>query len=251
MSSNKKTPGFPQKKNPRSTGQLQIKMLPLRSRVRGDVKSSSKIKASPKKEINAPAIIAASASYAPIVSKIVLGQLPDMELFTKVIVPAVKAVEVKEFQELSDKFKQDVIVSDLSGTAKVTVWEDHVVSLQQGRSCMLKNFVVRTFQSTKYLSREANSEIIQIEDIGTVHSLQVSNSIDGVKEVVLMGVMVVEVAVLETYKTCFKCHSRVKPMEMPLGCCSRFECQMIHLCQDLTLAKLVVMHGSSPDDQKK
>lgn len=43
-----------------------------------------------------------------------------MELFTKVIVPAVKAVEVKEFQELSNKVKHDVIVDDLSRTAKVT-----------------------------------------------------------------------------------------------------------------------------------
>ena len=84
---------------------------------------------------------------------------------------------------------KNVIVSDLSRTAKVTFWEDHVVSLQQGRSYMLKHFVVRTFQSTKYLSREANSEIIRIKDIGTVHSLQVPNGIDGVKEVVLMGVL--------------------------------------------------------------
>ena len=56
---------------------------------------------------------------------------------------------------------------------------------------------------------------------------------------------------VETYKTYFKCHLRVKPMEMPLGCCSRCECQMIHLCQDSKTAKLVVMHGSNPDDQKK
>lgn len=95
-------------------------MLPLWSRVRGNVKSSSEIKASPRKEINAPAIIAESVSFAPILSEIILGQIPDMELFTKVIVPAVKAVEVKEFQELSDKVKHDVIVDDLSGTAKVT-----------------------------------------------------------------------------------------------------------------------------------
>ena len=52
---------------------------------------------------------------------------------------------------------------------------------------MLKRFVVKTFQSTKYLSKKANSEIIQIEDIGTVHSLQVPNGIDRVKEVVPMG----------------------------------------------------------------
>ena len=118
MSSNKRTPGFPQKKNPHSNGQLQIKMLLLQSRVRGNVKSSSEIKASPRKEINAPAIIAESAPFVPIISEIILGQIPDMELFMKVIVPAVKAVEVKEFQELSDKVKQDVIVGDLSGTPK-------------------------------------------------------------------------------------------------------------------------------------
>ena len=65
-----------------------------------------------------------------------------MDLFVKMIVPAVKAVEVKEFQELGDKIKQDVIVGDLSGTAKITFWEEHVGCMQQGCSCMLKEFVV-------------------------------------------------------------------------------------------------------------
>lgn len=65
-----------------------------------------------------------------------------MDLFVKMIVPAVKAVEVKEFQELGDKIKQDVIVGDLSGTAKITFWEEHVGCMQQGRSYMLKEFVV-------------------------------------------------------------------------------------------------------------
>lgn len=171
------------------------------------------------------------------------------------IVPAVKAVEVKEFQELGDKIKQDVIVGDLSGTAKITFWEEHVGCMQQGRSYMLKEFVVWTFQSTKYLSRGVNSELIQIADIGLVHRSQVPNSTDGVaEEMVLKEVVIVGVASLETYKTCFKCRSRVELMKMPLGCCSRFECQMIQrydLCQDLSTAKLVVMHSSNPENQKK
>ena len=105
------------------------------------LKSSSETKASHRKEINAPAIIVESAPSAPVVSEIVLRQVQDMDLFAKVVVPAVKAVEVKEFQELGDKIKQEVIVGDLSGTSKVTFWEEHVGCMQQERSYTLKNLL--------------------------------------------------------------------------------------------------------------
>ena len=71
-----------------------------------------------------------------------LAEIPGLELYTKVTVAAVKAVEVKEVEQLKEKVKQDVIVVDRSGTAKVTLWEDNVGEIEQGRSYALKNFLV-------------------------------------------------------------------------------------------------------------
>ena len=58
--------------------------------------------------------------------------------------------EVKQ-SRLSEKMKQDVVVADESATSRVTLWEEQVGVLEQGRSYILKNFVVRVYQSTKYL----------------------------------------------------------------------------------------------------
>ena len=39
--------------------------------------------------------------------------------------------------------KQDIIVADATGTAKLTLWEDNVNSLEQGHSYKLVDHVVR------------------------------------------------------------------------------------------------------------
>ena len=48
-----------------------------------------------------------------------------------------------ETAHLTDKLKQDIIVADATGTAKLTLWEDNVNSLEQGHSYKLVDYVVR------------------------------------------------------------------------------------------------------------
>ena len=56
---------------------------------------------------------------------------------------SVKAILLHETAHLTDKLKQDIIVADATGTAKLTLWEDNVNSLEQGHSYKLVDYVVR------------------------------------------------------------------------------------------------------------
>ena len=94
--------------------------------------------------------------------------------------------------------KQDIIVADQTATARVTLWEDNVGALHEGRSYILKNFVVRVHQSTKYLSMGGDAtEIVPIEDIGVVAAASDINDED---EVTLHNVVIIGVPHLDTHK---------------------------------------------------
>ena len=111
------------------------------------LKSGSSIKDSPKK-IDVSMLFADNEKSN---NEITLKQLPEMALIQKVIV-TVKTIKVNDTVQLSEKMKQDIIVADQTATARVTLWEDNVGAFNEGRSYILKNFVVRVYQSTSYLS---------------------------------------------------------------------------------------------------
>ena len=56
-----------------------------------------------------------------VLRSITLGALPQRENFEKVTVK-IKVQEVKEAVHVADKLKQDVLVADHTGTAKVSLW---------------------------------------------------------------------------------------------------------------------------------
>ena len=83
-----------------------------------------------------------------------------------VIFVTVKVIKVNDTVQLPEKIKQDIIVADQTATARVTLRKDNVGAFNEGRSYILKNFVVRVYQSTKYLSMGGDAtEIVPIEDI--------------------------------------------------------------------------------------
>ena len=169
-------------------------------------------------------------------NEIVLEQLSETALFQKVIV-TVKVIKVNDFVQLSEKVKQDIIVADQTATARVTLWEDHVGAVDEGRSYTLKNFVVRMYQSAKYLSMGGDAtEIVPIEDIGVVAT---ASDNDGEEEITLHNVTIIGVPRLDTHKACLQCKARVEPLTPPLGRCSKPDCKMLQrfdLCVNHTMA---------------
>lgn len=64
-----------------------------------------------------------------------------------------KAVDVDAVMEVSaGKKKQDVLVGDSTGVARVTVWESEIGKLEEGGSYRLTGMIVREFKGKKFLS---------------------------------------------------------------------------------------------------
>ena len=115
--------------------------------------------------------------------------------------------------------------------------------MRDGECYQLQNFIIRDYQSARYLSiSKEGTEITSIDDIGTV--AQQSNA----EEVItLQNVTVIGVPHLDIYKGCLNCRARVEPLTPPLGRCSRSECLMMQrydLCREITSAKLLLMYES-------
>ena len=91
---------------------------------------------------------------------VTLSSLESLDVFQKVTVN-IKVVELKDETQVGGRVKRDVFVADESGTARVSVWEGNVNAMEKDRSYCLKNFFVREYQSTKYLTMaKEGSEII-------------------------------------------------------------------------------------------
>ena len=154
-----------------------------------------------------------------------------------------KTIKVNDTVQLTEKMKRDIIVADQTATATVTLWEDNIGAFNEGSSYILKNFVVRVYQSTKYLSMGGHTtKIVPIEDISVVTA---ASNINDEEEVTLHNVMIIHVTHLDTHKTCLQCKARVEPLTPPLGRCSEPEYKMLQrfdLCIHHTMAKLLLMH---------
>ena len=204
------------------------------------LKKSTQIKEAPKKMD----VASMRVNSAP---KVVgLDKLDSLEVFDRVTVN-IKVVLLKEEMEIGGKLKRDVMIADGSGKGRVSVWEGHVNTLKVNSSYRLRNFMIREFQGTKYLTMvREGSEIIEIDDIGSlVEGSEEEEELMEIKNVAIVGV-----PYLYSYKSCLQCKARVEPQTPPLGKCSKGECKMMQrydLCTEHTSAKLMLMFDNDDD----
>ena len=173
---------------------------------------------------------------------ITLAQVKDAEIFDSVTVKC-KVTLVKDVIEVSTgKRKQDVKVGDKTGVGLVTLWEESVGLLEEDKSYILKNFSVREFGFSKYLSvLKGESEIVLIDDIGDVVVDRENEEQRGGN---LIDVRIVAAPQVDSYKACLVCKARVEPTDPPLGQCSR--CCMMQrydVCAEQMSVKLLVKSG--------
>lgn len=125
------------------------------------LKTSTVIKQSPKK-LDVASLMADIATASKTITH---SSLESLDKLQRVIVN-IKVVELKDETQVGGRVKRDVSVADKSDTARVNAWEVIVNAMQN--SC-LKNFIVREYQSTKYLTMaKEGSKNIPIGDIGAV-----------------------------------------------------------------------------------
>ena len=100
---------------------------------------------------------------------------------------------------------QDVIIGDASSTGSCVLWEEHLNQLECGKCYALVKFVVKEYNSAKYLSMGFDqSEIREIDDIGTTMNTE--------KDTTIVGVLC-----LDKFRTCLRCKGRVEPLSPPYG----------------------------------
>lgn len=112
----------------------------------------------------------------------------------------IKVVELMNPRKIWGEMKQDVVVADGSGTARVSVWKRYINSTENEHNYCLKNFMVQKFQGTKYLGKEG-SEVIYMEDIGAVVDQEDrDNLLWLITDVTVRGV-----PCFDKYKLCLQC----------------------------------------------
>ena len=118
------------------------------SKLEVKLKGTTKFVESPKKFYVAPTEY---KSLAPTM-EITIQEVSTLTEYERVNAKVKVLVCEKPTVFASDKTKQEVTVSDESGTACVMLWEENVDKLNQGECYQLKGFVVREYGGKKYLA---------------------------------------------------------------------------------------------------
>lgn len=115
-------------------------------------------------------------SSSPLTSGIItLAQLPNIQKFQTVSVTA-KVLTLSERVEVKPQlYKQDITLSDATGTARMTVWQTDIDKLEENESYEFKDLLVNSFNNLRYLSPpKSGFSFTPIDDIGTVEDAPVN-----------------------------------------------------------------------------
>lgn len=194
------------------------------------------------KNIEVEKVAAVSTSFGKIIT---LDEVSATGAFQRVICE-VKVLSVGVGMEVNGgKHKQDIVIGDSTGKAKLTLWESEIDTLQENMSYRLNGMIVREFKGKFFLSTsKENSNIEVIDDIGMVAEVDnddVFTIFDKLKSVRIVGV-----ETLDSYSGCMKCNGKVisDVEESELGICGR--CGMMQCttdCKKEITAQLRVKFG--------
>lgn len=168
------------------------------------INSTSEIKASPTK------------FEAVVDNDIKLEQLPWLHKYWQVNFDA-KVMIVKEPTTVG-KLKtevQDIILSDPTGVAKMTLWPPHIGSLQEGQSYHFNNIAVNEFNGKKYLVYGQNASK---HPIGTIPEVV---SPPSEQENQAHDCEVIAVTNLKRTVVCISCKGSVLALKPNIGKCQK------------------------------
>ena len=162
-------------------------------------------------------------------------------------VVSVKVKVIKRAESVKVKFdlvKQDVIVADTSGCAKLVLWQSDVDKLNIGESYICSGLTVRTFDGSKFLTPPksgwtfSSCDDVEVNDI---HNEYDEFEIAKNEESIVTNAYIAGVMNLEVKISCLSCKSSVEPINSNIGKCSRCSMtQIIKNCNRSLSAKLFV-----------
>ena len=162
-------------------------------------------------------------SHNPLTNTIDLCELSSLANNTTINV-TIKVIKVSPPEIVKTKAdksyeKQDCVVGDSSGCCRVVLWENDVNRLVCGSSYKLSSVVVRSFSEVNYLSVGMGSQIISVEDIGVVSSIQ-SGDIDRVVTSREIEGEIIAVRCIE-YTGCSECKVKIDVIDDLVGECPK------------------------------
>lgn len=128
--------------------------------------------------------------------------------------------------------KQELLIGDPSGTARLTVWDNEVGLMKEGGQLQAEWSCSVTIRGKKFLSTSKGSSCIKkVDDVGNMK--EGVNNIDDEDDVQhLKNVRIVGVQKVESYGGCLKCGARVARDEgdEEMGVCAK--CHMMQCMDD-------------------
>ena len=117
------------------------------------------------------------------------------------------------------KSKQEVLLSDSTGSAMLTLWEDDINMLIEGKSYQTNRLVVKCFLGKTHLSMPPTGATIEeIDDLENV--IQTASSLnDDNDEEYLQNVSVTGIQHLESVYTCINCKKAIHPTTETVAVC--------------------------------
>ncbi len=147
---------------------------------------------------------------------ITLAQLGGVQNNQRVSVTA-KALRLCDKLEVKPGlFKQDVTLSDSTGTARITLWQDDIGKLEAEKSYHIQNLLVRSYDGSKYLTPpKSGSTITPKDDIGAVEEPEDDdkNELDEAE--------VIAVSYIAANKCCVSCKGKVDSLDDRIGRCMK------------------------------
>ena len=176
------------------------------------INNSTKFSMSPKKFNVSHSEVSTSDTSVP------LGSIPQLHNFQTIIVIA-KILSIGDPVEVKTGLtKQDLIISDSSGTAKLTVWQDDVDALSVGTCYIFNKVTVRTYDGLKYLTPpKAGWTYEMCDDIGIV----ADEPEDGVRDKhEVSNAIVAGVLYVTSHPFCISCKAKIDPLDDSIGKCT-------------------------------
>ena len=132
--------------------------------------------------------------------------------------------------------KQDVTITDESGSCKAVLWESHVGVFSTGECYKFQNVRINAYNGCKYFSISANSASEKIEDIGDV----VEDNRQENSGQVVPG-EIVRVSRVENYKKCRVCNCKVIERTNMMAECPKCQARVkLSKCPSTTSACFVI-----------
>ena len=172
------------------------------------------------------------------IETIALNELRDVPDFDIVTVSAKVGKSGEKIEVKPGLFKQDLAISDETGTARLTLWQDTIDSLTVGTSYSLQGLQVRSFKDKKYLSEpKSGFEFAVVADIQAV----LIESEDQDKQVFnasITGAWVTNIMM------CQACKGTIQYKDNQFGTCEKCNMtQKLDKCAQKLSAKVLVIDG--------